>query len=144
MVVSHRARRYRADFSLVFSGLRPGVGCCTNSQGTFGFGRAPIRRLELARLVMASGTNAPSCESAEPTWGRHRTHVGPSLNPRGAGITHGPPPSVLDDYTTLPWESLCARVEALHSQLTHSRQKVSEIREDRWRGGRDLNPRPPA
>jgi integrase len=57
-------------------------------------------------------------------------------------ITHGPPATVLDSYTTLPWPTLCAQLHGLHLQLTYSRSKVLELQGEIWRGGRDSNQRP--
>lgn len=54
-------------------------------------------------------------------------------------ITHGPSPSVMDAYTTLPWQALCDQVHGLHLQLTYSAAKVLELQDEKWRGGRDLN-----
>ncbi len=56
-------------------------------------------------------------------------------------ITHGPPATVLDSYTTLPWPTLCAQLHGLHLQLTYSRSKVLELQGEIWRGGRDSNQR---
>lgn len=54
-------------------------------------------------------------------------------------ITHGPSGSVMDTYTTLPWETLCDQAHGLHLQLTYSRSKVLDLQGKKWRGGRDLN-----
>ena len=84
--------------------------------------------------------------------------------------THGPTGDIVDDYTTLPWATLCeevakVQIELLEGQLiempiavggpvfvehegpaAHSLQSTEVVAMSgvRGRSGRDLNPRPPA
>ncbi len=87
-------------------------------------------------------------------------------------VTHGPEGDVFDDYTTLPWPTLCAAVACLRIELREGRvlpfakaansggvdgelvtvpvtvaSKVLETQRAQgksWRGVRDSNPWPPA
>ena len=82
-------------------------------------------------------------------------------------ITHGPEGDIIDLYTTLPWHTLCEEVARLkidlapaeaqvialakyansrepHLHSTYTGENSKEIPDVRLRGGRDLNPRPPA
>jgi integrase len=77
-------------------------------------------------------------------------------------ITHGPPDSVQDDYTTFPWATLCAEILKLNIRRrtgdvialpraasasvdlhpTYSEEKSEMRRESSWSGQRDSNSRP--
>lgn len=55
-------------------------------------------------------------------------------------LSHGRSGAVLDQYTTLPWRTLCEIVPVLLTQRCHSESKVIDIKGKKWRAGRDLNP----
>jgi len=83
-------------------------------------------------------------------------------------VTHGPEGDIVDLYTTLPWHALCEEVARLkidlnpapearlivlanyansrepHLHSTYTGENSKSIPNVAWRGGRDLNPRPPA
>ncbi len=83
-------------------------------------------------------------------------------------ITHGPEGDIVDLYTTLPWHTLCEEVARLkidlapaaesnvialakyansrepHLHSTYTAENSKSNRDVSLRGGRDLNPRPPA
>ncbi len=79
-------------------------------------------------------------------------------------ITHGPRGDIINVYTTLPWELLCAEVEKLQirersgeliamPKAVGARESATSLLrsahrsgmfDEKWRGGRDSNPRPPA
>jgi integrase len=83
-------------------------------------------------------------------------------------VTHGPEGDIVDLYTTLPWHALCEEVARLkidlapaqeaevielakyansrerHLQSTYTAEKAKSNPIVNLRGGRDLNPRPPA
>jgi integrase len=66
-------------------------------------------------------------------------------------ITHAPEGDVVDDYTTLVWNPLCRKVAKLQDRRRfgsgsrdRSIRNLDGLNRNTWRGGRDLNPRPPA
>jgi len=79
--------------------------------------------------------------------------------------THGPDGGIMDDYTTLPWPELCDEVSKARINLREGTRidmalpiaagselaavfaavaEPTELTQQSWRSGRDLNPRPPA
>jgi integrase len=80
--------------------------------------------------------------------------------------THGPDGEIMDDYTTLPWPALCDEVSKAKISLREGKliempmplaigasglaapfaagMEPAAMIDQKWRSGRDLNPRPPA